>query len=109
MEIKKYVRFNHGVAEGYVDMGIGFENDSEEIAIQVLVFMLTCINMNWNIPIGFFAINGISAEEKARLVKIALYIWQRFWAAILVTQIILLLCSAMLVMLYIFYRMPVII
>lgn len=58
-------------------MGIGFENDTEEIANQVLVLMLTCINMNWMIPIGFFAINGINAERQARLVQMALELCQK--------------------------------
>lgn len=56
-------------------MGPGIDADSEDIASQVLVFMLTCINMAWKIPIGYFAINGLSAELKARLVQTALELY----------------------------------
>lgn len=75
MPIKKHIRYNNGTYDGYADMGLGFE-DTGEIASLNLVFMLTCINMDWKIPIGYFSINGINAEKKARLVRTALELCQ---------------------------------
>lgn len=72
MAIKADFRYNNDKTDGYVDMGFGMATDSDEIATQALVFMLTCINMNWKVPIGYFLISGIGAEEKARLVQTAL-------------------------------------
>lgn len=42
------------------------------VAKEALVFMLTCINGPWKIPVGYFLINGITAEQKASLVRQAL-------------------------------------
>lgn len=72
MAIKKHVSYNGKSHDGYVDMGFGIPNDSEDIATQSLVFMLSCVNMRWKVPIGYFMINGLSADLKAGLVRIAL-------------------------------------
>lgn len=37
------------------------------IAKEALVFLLICLNQNWKIPIAYYFINGISAEEKKNL------------------------------------------
>lgn len=51
---------------GYVDMGTG----SKEVTLakDALVFLLNCVNGNWKIPVGFFLIAGITAEQKKGLV-----------------------------------------
>lgn len=66
-----HIMVTHG-HDGYVGLGFGIPNDNEDIATQSLVFMVTCINMSWKIPIGYFMIHGLSSELKAALVRIAL-------------------------------------
>lgn len=39
------------------------------VATEALVFMLTCLNSSWKLPIGYFLVNGVTAEQKASLVK----------------------------------------
>lgn len=69
MSIKKDVHFNGKYNIGYVNMGTkNDESDALPLASDILVFMLVALNSNWKIPIAYFLINGISAEEKANLV-----------------------------------------
>lgn len=56
--------------------GLGMATESDEVATQALVIMLTCINMNWKIPIGYFLISGIDAEQKTRLMWTALELFR---------------------------------
>lgn len=70
--IRKGVHFDGSNCIGFVNFGDTDinHNDNDQIAKDALVFMLTCINGSWKIPLGYFLINGISAEQKASLVKI---------------------------------------
>lgn len=81
MAIKSLVEYNvsSGTSSshsGYVDMGFGIKSDEQNLASQVLVFILTCINMNWKVPIGYFLVKGTGAEMKASLVRTALVLCQ---------------------------------
>jgi len=70
MSIKKDVHFNGVHNIGYVNMGTkNDESDALPMASDILVFMLIALNSNWKIPIAYFLINGISAEEKSNLVN----------------------------------------
>lgn len=58
---------------------VGFVNSGQDLYItdlpvakEALVFMLTCVNVSWKIPICYFLINGITAEQKAALVRQAI-------------------------------------
>lgn len=51
---------------GYVDMGTGAKETT--IAKESLVFLLNCVNGNWKIPVGYFLIAGIRADQKKELV-----------------------------------------
>lgn len=55
---------------GFVHYGNNLDND--QLAKEALVFMMTCVNGSWKIPLGYFLIDGISAEQKAALVKTAI-------------------------------------
>ncbi|KAL4718703.1 hypothetical protein ACJJTC_011322, partial [Scirpophaga incertulas] len=72
MAIRKGVYFDGNNCIGFVNFGNEVESDSDQLAKDALVFMLTCINGSWKIPLGYFLINGISAEQKASLVKICI-------------------------------------
>lgn len=56
---------------GYVDFGFDDNSmvdlNSMVLAKEALVFLLICLNQNWKIPIAYYFINGISAEQKKNL------------------------------------------
>ena len=53
---------------GFVDLGAGsLDNDVAE-AIEVIVIMAVGLQGHWKIPVGYFLINGISAEVQSQLV-----------------------------------------
>lgn len=72
MAIRKCVEFDGKNYVGFVNFGNIRENHELPVAKEALVFMLTCINGSWKIPVGYFLIDGISAEQKCSLVKQAL-------------------------------------
>lgn len=57
---------SQGKSFGYVDMGTGSKETT--VAKEALVFLLNCVNGNWKIPVGYFLIAGITAEQKRGLV-----------------------------------------
>lgn len=67
MAIRKHIDLDGDDCIGYVNYGNNIPN--EKLAKEALVFLLTCVNGSWKIPLGYFLINGISAEEKASIVK----------------------------------------
>jgi KaiC/GvpD/RAD55 family RecA-like ATPase len=40
-----------------------------ELASKAIVFMITSVNENWKIPIGYFYVNGLSALKRTALIK----------------------------------------
>ncbi|CAG4936009.1 unnamed protein product [Colias eurytheme] len=44
------------------------KNDELPLATEALVFMVTCVNEAWKIPVGYFMANGLSGEQKHNLV-----------------------------------------
>ncbi|CAK1586692.1 unnamed protein product [Parnassius mnemosyne] len=69
MAIRKHVEWDGENYIGFANTGNNVENDELPIAKEALTFMLTCVNGTWKIPIGYFNINSITAEQKAALVK----------------------------------------
>lgn len=57
MKVKGYINYGHKV------------NDSDAMpkATEVLVFLIVALNSHWKIPVAYFLINGLTAEEKANL------------------------------------------
>lgn len=70
MAIRQHIEYDGKQFQGYVDMGTGNNNDCRDVAKEVLVFMLVCINGAWKVPVGYFLLNGIIAEQKVNLVNI---------------------------------------
>ncbi|KAF9419514.1 hypothetical protein HW555_004014 [Spodoptera exigua] len=70
MAIRKHVQWDGTKCHGYVDFGAAIDSPSDDspLATEVLVFMVTCINEAWKIPVGYFLINGLSGSQKANLV-----------------------------------------
>jgi len=38
-------------------------------ATEALVFLIVALNSHWKIPVGYFLIHGLTAEEKANVLK----------------------------------------
>ncbi|CAH2242983.1 jg13426 [Pararge aegeria aegeria] len=54
--------------DGVVSLGCG----SKEIATQAYVLMLVSLNDSWKMSLGYFLINGITAEQSANIIKTCL-------------------------------------
>ena len=73
MAIKKHVSWDGTRFRGYVDLGIGLEDDdSNPIAKDALVLMVVSVNGSWKIPCGYFFVDGLDGSERANLVKLCL-------------------------------------
>lgn len=55
---------------GYEDYGVVKETprDSKKFAKEALVFLITCDNERWKIPVAYFLIDSLKAPEKANVV-----------------------------------------
>lgn len=69
MSIRKKLDYTGSRIVGCVDVGGGCSNNDETpLAKEALVFLVNCLNGSWKMPVGYFLINGITAEEKTNLV-----------------------------------------
>lgn len=66
--IRQHVKYDGTKFSGYIDMGQDIACDDCTLATKALVFMIMCINDAWKLPIAYFLINKLSAEEKSNLV-----------------------------------------
>ncbi|KAL4103296.1 hypothetical protein QTP88_018673 [Uroleucon formosanum] len=57
MSIKQHVHWTGTRHQGYIDFGL-----------DAFVIMVVDINTSWKVPIAYYLINGISAEEKANII-----------------------------------------
>ena len=65
---RKHVEWVGDRALGYVDIGTGVVDGASQVASEALVFMAVCVHSNWKVPVGYFFVKGLNAEEKANLV-----------------------------------------
>ena len=72
MAIRKQVEWDGEKFVGYVNLGEGVHTDYVIEASQVFVIMVVSLNASWKIPIGYFLIRSLGAEEKASLLRCAL-------------------------------------
>lgn len=72
MAIRKAVEWNGKNYDGFVNCGNQLEGDVLPVAKEVLVLMVTALNGSWKLPVGYFRTNGISAEQKASLLKMCI-------------------------------------
>jgi hypothetical protein len=75
MSIKKQINLggNRLTVRGYVDIGTG-PTDDTTLASEALVVMVVWLNGPWKLPIAYFLINKLNAEEKAAIVLESLQI-----------------------------------
>jgi len=55
----------------YIDFGLGSntkEMDNLPYAIDAFVIIVVGLNTSWKVPIAYYVINGITAEEKANII-----------------------------------------
>jgi len=71
--VREAVHFNGKHLQGCINYGHK-TNDSDAIpkAIEVLVFLIVALNSHWKIPVAYFLINVLTAEEKANLLETCL-------------------------------------
>lgn len=69
MNIRQQTEFDGTYYHGFVDMGPEVTFDVKSIATQVLVFMVVAINGSWKVPVGYFFIDSLNAEQKASLIS----------------------------------------
>lgn len=67
MAIRQQKTFNGKDVEGLVTFG-----PDDEIATQAYVLMLVSLNDAFKLPLGYFLINGMSAEQRANIIKMCL-------------------------------------
>ncbi|KAL4155991.1 hypothetical protein QTP88_000041 [Uroleucon formosanum] len=71
ISIKQHVHWTGTRHQGYIDFGLGGkteEMDNLPYAKDAFVIMVVDINTSWKVPIAYYLINGISAEEKANII-----------------------------------------
>ena len=66
MSIMKHLQFFGNKFVGFVDLGE--EEDTSELAAECLTFMAVAINNSWKIPLGYFLIKGLTADQRVNLV-----------------------------------------
>lgn len=69
MSIRRRLEWDGRQFHGYVDMGTGLEGDHLSVAKEALVFLITAINGNFKVPVGFFLVDGVTGLQRADLVK----------------------------------------
>lgn len=59
-----------GKTWGYQDFGTGYQvhEDDEHYARESLVFMISCINERWKMPVAYFFLTSIDKKDKANIV-----------------------------------------
>jgi len=66
MSIRQHLEYD-GTNYSGVDMS-DIACDNTMLAKEALVFMIVCVNFGWKIPIAYYLVNGITAEQKCNLV-----------------------------------------
>lgn len=74
MCIKENVHWTGSRYQGFIDYGPGSINEMDNLpyAKDALVIMVVAYNAHWKIPVGYYLINGLPAEEKANIIKTCL-------------------------------------
>jgi hypothetical protein len=71
MAIRQKVEYSGDKFHGYVEVGI--ENDTDCIntteATNALVIMVVALNENWKVPVGYFLIKSLRAQERADIIN----------------------------------------
>lgn len=71
MSIKKCIQYDasKGTNTGFVNLGVGGPTDSDDVATEVLVFMVVGLTGKWKAPVAYFLTNSLQATTQHKLVK----------------------------------------
>lgn len=68
MAIQKRVEYDGENTYGWEEFGANLDTDEAPEAREGLVFLVTGINANWTVPVGYFLVERTTSEQKANLV-----------------------------------------
>lgn len=70
MALRQQVEWDHHANRwwGYIDYGSKLTSTQIPVAKEAIVFLLNAVNDSWKMPVGFFFIRGLTAEERCNLV-----------------------------------------
>lgn len=68
MAIRQKIEFMDGKLYGTVNVSEAFACNEQNMAKEILVFLLVSINQSWKLPIGYFLIDRMSGVRKSNLV-----------------------------------------
>ena len=66
MSVMKHLQFFGNEFVGLVDLGE--EEDTSELAAESLTLMAVAVNNSWKIPLRYFLIKGLNADQRVNLV-----------------------------------------
>ncbi|KAB0798505.1 hypothetical protein PPYR_09498 [Photinus pyralis] len=71
MAIMQKVEWDGKQFHGFVDIGTNYCNEDDYLpeARNVLVLMLVALNSNWKIPVGYFLISSLDAQQRSNLIQ----------------------------------------
>jgi len=69
MSIKRLIEWDGKKYTGFVDLGTGTDSDELPEAQYALVFLVTCINDHYKIPVAYYFIHSLTGAERANLLK----------------------------------------
>ncbi|CAK1603904.1 unnamed protein product [Parnassius mnemosyne] len=69
MAIRRRIEWDGVKLHGHVEIGSGIEGDHITEAKEALVFLVTGINCNFKVSMGYFLIDGMTGVQRAELVK----------------------------------------
>jgi len=69
MSIKRQIEWDGKKYTGFVDLGTGTDSDELPEAQYALVFLVTCINDHYKIPVAYYFIHSLTGAERANLLK----------------------------------------
>jgi len=74
MAIRQHLEYDGSKYYGRVDMGIGINNDSLEVAKECLVFLVVSVNESWKLRIAYFLARSLNSSQKSELIRHALHV-----------------------------------
>lgn len=69
MSIRRQIEFDGKRNYGFVDFGLDENDDSDpsEIASYALVYMVVFLNGSWKLPVAYFLVDRLDADERASI------------------------------------------
>lgn len=67
MNIRQDIHYNGKIVEGYVDLGCESDVNTDLVAKEALVFLVSSMNERWKIPVAYFFINSLTGLQKSKL------------------------------------------